>query len=209
MAGDWYAFRTMKKMVKWSGNSGDILDLRSFSGGVPWNNPKIFVSFYGYIPDLTKNRFFTSYEDMGNDKFKILCQAVGFIYQDSFLAPDVVSNTTIGGSTVLYNGSFYGISFDYNGNTGTHPVKGTAGQDAYINSNIFNSVLTSNDPNPSVYCVFYSANFFSKTLQNGVVSVKNTRLTRSGIFQNIRVFPTPSTIATGLPVQVIAIEGDY
>lgn len=209
MAGDYVAVRTMKKMYKSSGNSGDIINLRDYSGGVPWNNPQIFVSFYGYIPDTSKNSFYTKYEHLGDDRYRILCEAVGFVYSSSYTIADVPSNLTTGGTTYLFNGNFYGITFDFSGSYGIPPHLGTAGQDTYLNSTIINSVVSSTDPNPNTYIAFYRTSFLSENLQNGTVYVKNTQRTWSGVFQNIRIFPEKITVATGLPIQWVAVEGDY
>lgn len=209
MAGNYVAVRSMKKMYKGSGNSGDIINLRDFSGGVPWNNPQIFVSFYGYIPDTTKNSFYTRYEHLGDDRYKIICESAGFVYSSSYLVPDVLCNLADGGTTNLFSGSFYGITFNFSGNSGTPPNLGTAGQDTYINSTVINSVLSSTDPNPSTYIAYYKTSFFSENLQNGVVYVKNTQRTWSGIFQNIRIFPERNAVETGLPIQYVVVEGDY
>ncbi len=209
MAGDYVAVRTLKKMYKGSGNSGDIINLRDYSGGVPWNNPQIFVSFYGYIPDTEKNSYYTRYEHLGDDVYRIYCETVGYIYESSYLVADVPSNLTLGGTTNLFSGNFYGITFNFSGSYGLPPHLGTAGQNAYINSTIFNSILTSTDPNPNTYATYYKASFFSENLQNGLVYVKNTQRTWSGVFQNIRIFPKYNRVATGLPIQYVIVEGDY
>lgn len=209
MAGDWFPVRTMKKMMRETGNSGDIIDLRTYSGGVPWNNPQILVSFFGYLPDLTKYRYYTKVESLGNDKYKLYCECIGFQYSDSYLVGNVACSDVIGATNVLFSGNYYGASFEYNASYGSPPYKGTAGQDAYASGTLFNSVWTSNAPNPLEYVAFYSANTFTDYQRTGTISVVNTRKTTGGIFQNIRIFPTASTIVSGLPIQWVAVEGDY
>ena len=64
-------------------------------------------------------------------------------------------------------------------------------------------------PSNTFSSIVYKTSFFSENLQNGVVYVKNTQRTWSGIFQNIRIFPERNAVETGLPIQYVVVEGDY
>ena len=76
--GDWIAFRQMKKLVEGTIQSGTVLDLRSLTGGVPWENEQIFLDMYSYLPDFTKMRYYAEAIPLGDNKYQIICRLVGY-----------------------------------------------------------------------------------------------------------------------------------
>ena len=204
--GNWYPVRTMKKVISNTGNSGDIIDLRGFSDGIPWKNPQIFLSLFGYFPDTNMNKYYTQVTALGNDRFKLECYAAGYTYDTAIYPGDRMSSTILYGQTHIYQGPYYGVSMEYVADSSL----GTIGQTCYESGNAFKSVYTGvmEGGLSNIHVATYTANFFSETQRNGLIKVVNTGLTYGGRFRNIAVITTPTKLQSGIPISWVAVEGD-
>ncbi len=85
--GDWVAFRQMKKFIQGTVQSGTILDLRNYTSGVPWENEKVFLNMYSYLPDFNKMKYYAEAIPQGNNKYQIVCRLVGYDYSTAIRIP--------------------------------------------------------------------------------------------------------------------------
>ena len=197
--GDWIAFRQMKKLVEGTIQSGTVLDLRSLTGGVPWENEQIFLDIYSYLPDFTKTRYYAEAIPLGNNKYQIICRLVGYDYSNAKRLPHISLDPNAEWIT-LYNGPFYGVSFTYN-NTGT---LGVEGHRAYASGNLFVEHAGSRVEK----IAGYTASYFNPTQQNGAVVIQQFGRSYGGTLSNITIFTTPAEIKD-LLVNFVAMEGDF
>ena len=130
--GDWIAFRQMKKFVEGTIQSGTVLDLRSLTGGVPWENELICLDMYSYLPDFTKTRYYAEAIPLGDNKYQIICRLVGYDYSNAIRLLDMNVDPNAEWITI-YSGQFYGVNYTYN-NAGT---LGVEVHRAYANGNLF------------------------------------------------------------------------
>ncbi len=204
--GNWYPVRAMKKIASGSGDSGTIIDLRTYSNGISWKNPQIFLSLFGYFPEKNMNKYYTQVTPLGDDKFKLECYGVGYVYDNAVYPGEKFSSTQLYGETHIYQGAYYGVSMEYVSNGSL----GTIGQTCYESGVPFKTVYTGvlEGGLSNTHVAKYSANFFSTTPRNGLIKVVNTGITYGGMFTNIAIITQPSKFQTGIPISWVAVEGD-
>ena len=196
---EWIAFRQMKKFVQGTIQSGTILDLKDYTGGVPWEKEKIFLKMYSYLPDFSKMRYYAEAIPLGNNRYQIVCRLVGYDYTNAINLPDI--NVDPDAQWVnLYSGAFYGISYTYSSN-GT---LGAEGHRAYANGSLFSERIG----NGLERIVGYTASYFNPTQQNGAVVIQQIGRSYGGKLSGISIFTTPSEIKE-LLVNFVAVEGDF
>ena len=196
--GDWIAFRQMKKLVEGTIQSGTVLDLRSLTGGVPWENEQIFLDMYSYLPDFTKTRYYAEAIPLGDNKYQIICRLVGYDYSNAIRLPDMNVDPNAEWITI-YSGQFYGVNYTYN-NAGT---LGVEGHRAYANGNLF--LEKSGDRNNRI--AGYQGTYFNPTQQNGSVVIQQSGTVYGGKLMDIVIFTQPAEYKE-LLVNFIAIEED-
>ena len=197
--GDWIAFRQMKKFTQGTIQSGTILDLRSYTGGVPWENEKIFLNMYSYLPDFQKMKYYAEAIPLGSNKYQIVCRLVGYDYTTAIRIPDVNVNPSAEWIT-LYTGQFYGVNYTYNNNS----TLGVEGHRAFANGNLF--VEHSGGRLEKV--LGYTASYFNTTQQNGAVTIQQFGQSYGGKLTDIIIFTKPAEYKE-LLVNFIAVEGDF
>ena len=204
--GSWYPVRNMKKLISGGVNSGDIINLRDYSNNIPWKNPQIFLSLFGYFPDPDMNKYYTQITALGDDKFRLECYAVGYVYDNAIYPGDKVSSTLLYEETTIYQGPYYGVYMEYV----SDGTLGTIGQTCYESGNPFKTVYTgvAEGGLSNRRVAKYTANYFSTTPKNGIIKVVNTGLTAGGRFTNIAIITQPSRIQSGIPISWVAVEGD-
>ena len=197
--GDWVAFRQMKKFIQGTVQSGTILDLRNYTNGVPWENEKVFLNMYSYLPDFNKMKYYAEAIPQGNNKYQIICRLVGYDYTTAIRVPDINVDPNAEWVT-LYNGAFYGVNFTYN-NEGT---LGSEGHRAYANGNLFSEHKGSRVEK----IAGYQATYFNETQQNGAIVLNQSAKSYAGKLTNIVIFTKPAEFKE-LLVNFVAVEGDY
>ena len=197
--GNWVAFRQMKRFAQDTIQSGTILDLRNYSGGVPWTNEKIFLDMYSYLPDFNKMKYYAEAIPQGNNKYLIICRLVGYNYSSAIRIPDKAVDPAAEWIT-LYNGLFYGVNYKYS-NQGT---LGVEGHRAYAAGNLF--VEHSGSRIEKV--AGYSASYFNPVQQNGAVVIQQFGQSYGGKLTDITIFTEPAEYKE-LLVNFIAAEGDF
>ena len=196
--GEWVAFRQMKKFAQETIRSGTVVDLKNYTEGVPWENEKVFLSMYSYLPDFTKMKYYADAIPQGNNKYLILCRMIGYDYASAIRIPDINVDPNAGWIT-LYNGPFYGVNFTYN-NAGT---LGAEGHRAYANGNLFLEKI--GDRNNRL--AGYQGTYFNPVQQNGSVVIQQTGRIYGGKLMDIVIFTQPAEYKE-LLVNFIAIEED-
>lgn len=194
--GEWVEFRQVKKFAEGTIKSGTILDLKTHTNGMPWENERIFLTMYSYLPDFKKMRYYAESIALGDNKYQIICRLVGYDYTTSVTLP----NINIAPNTewiILYTGKFYGVTYSYN-NMGT---LATEGHKAFANGIQFVDKVGT----PYQKLLGYQGSYFTDTEQNGSIRVQQIGNNYGGQFQNITIFTQPAEIKE-LLVNFIAIE---
>lgn len=197
--GDFIAFRQMKKFLQGQIQSGTVLDLRSYTGGVPWENEKVFLKMYSYLPDFNKMKYYAESIPLGDNKYQIICRLVGYDYSNAIRLADINVDPNAQWIT-LYSGAFYGVSYTYN-NMGT---LGVEGHRAYANGNKFVEHTGSRVEK----IAGYTASYFNPVQQNGAVVIEQFGRSYGGKLSDITIFTTPAEIKE-LLVNFVAVEGDF
>ena len=197
--GEWVAFRQMKKFAQETIKSGTVVDLKNYTEGVPWENEKVFLSMYSYLPDFTKMKYYADAIPQGNNKYLILCRMIGYDYASAIRIPDINVDPNAGWIT-LYNGPFYGVNFTYN----NAETLGAEGHRAYANGNLFSEHVGSRIEK----IAGYQATYFNENQQNGAILLNQFARSYGGKLTDIVIFTKPAAIKE-LLVNFIAVEGDF
>ena len=197
--GQWVVFNQIKKFVEGTISSGTILDLKKYTNGMPWENEKVFLTMYSYLPDFSKMRYYAEAIPLGNNRYQIVCRLVGYDYTTAIRIPEMIVNPSQEWIT-LYSGAFYGVSYAYH-NNGTFGIEGT--HKAYANGNLF--LEKHGDRNNRI--AGYQGTYFSPTQQNGSIVVQQTGTIYGGKLMDIVIFTQPAEYKE-LLVNFIAIEED-
>ena len=197
--GEWVEFRQMKKFRDGIIQSNTILDLRTFTGGVPWENEKIYLEMYSYSPDFSKMKYYAEAIPQGDNKYRILSRLVGYDYTTAIRVPDITVNPSSEWIT-LYTGAFYGVNFTYNNGD----TFGAEGHRAYANGNLFSEHRGSGLER----IAGYQATYFNESQQNGAIVLNQFARSFGGKLTDIVVFTQPAEYKE-LLVKWTAMEGDF